>query len=191
MFWFVVRCSVPKSCLFVSPWAAAGQLSLSSTVSQSLLKLMSIESVMPSNHLILCHPLLLLPSILRSIRVFSNESLFTPGGQSIGISASASVLPMGIQHWFPLRLTGFWTNFPDSSNGKESAYNAGDLGSIPGSRRSPEKENPQSWGALRRLVGKDAALPASAMGVGEQLTRAPRRWSPWCIQGSDSLRPGM
>ena len=115
MFWFVVRCSVPKSCLFVSPWAAAGQLSLSSTVSQSLLKLMSIESVMPSNHLILCHPLLLLPSILRSIRVFSNESLFTPGGQSIGISASASVLPMGIQHWFPLRLTGLSSCSPRDS----------------------------------------------------------------------------
>ena len=119
------------------------------------------------------------------------SQLFASGGHSVGASASASVLPMNIQGWFPLRLTGFWTNFPDSSNGKESAYNAGDLGSIPGSRRSPEKENPQSWGALRRLVGKDAALPASAMGVGEQHTRAPRKWSPWCIQGWDSLRPGM
>ena len=63
---------------------------------QSLLKLMSTESVMPSNHLILCHPLLLLPSVLLSIRVFSNESFFASGGQSIGASASASVLPMHI-----------------------------------------------------------------------------------------------
>ena len=59
--------------LFVTPWTAAHQASLSITNSQSLLKLMSIESVMPSNHLILCHPLLLLPSIFPSIRVFSNE----------------------------------------------------------------------------------------------------------------------
>ena len=61
--------------LFVIPWTAACQVSLSITNSQSLLKLMSIESVMPSNHLILCHPLLLLPSIFPSIRVFSNESV--------------------------------------------------------------------------------------------------------------------
>ena len=60
--------------LFVTPWTAAFQASLSITNSQSLPKLMSIESVMPSNHLILCHPLLLLPSIFLSIRVFSNES---------------------------------------------------------------------------------------------------------------------
>ena len=60
--------------LFVTPWTSARQASLSITNSQSLLKLMSIESVMPSNHLILCHPLLLLPSIFPSIRDFSNES---------------------------------------------------------------------------------------------------------------------
>ena len=59
---------------FAIPWTAALQASLSFTISQSLLKLMSIESVMPSNHLILCHPLLLLPSIFPSIRVFSSES---------------------------------------------------------------------------------------------------------------------
>ena len=61
--------------LFVTQWTATHQASLSIANSQSLLKLMSIESVMPSNHLILCHPLLLLPSILPSIRVFSNESV--------------------------------------------------------------------------------------------------------------------
>ena len=59
---------------FTTPWTAACQASLSFTISWSLLKLISIESVMPSNHLILCHPLLLLPSIFASIRVFSNES---------------------------------------------------------------------------------------------------------------------
>jgi len=67
---------------------------LSFTISWGLLKLMSIESVMPSNHLILGRPLLLLPSIFPSIRVFSNES---SGGQRIGVSASASVPPMNIQ----------------------------------------------------------------------------------------------
>ena len=60
--------------LFANPWTAACQASLSFTISQSLLKLMSIESAMPSNHLILCHPLLLLPPIFLSIRVFSNKS---------------------------------------------------------------------------------------------------------------------
>ena len=60
--------------LFVTPWTTAHQVSLSITNSQNSPKLMSIESVMPSNHLILCHPLLLLPSISPSIRIFSNES---------------------------------------------------------------------------------------------------------------------
>ena len=84
--------------LFATPRTAARQASLSITNSQSLLKLMSIESVMPSSHLILCHPLLLLPSIFPSIRVFSNESaLLASGGQSIGVSASTSVLPMNTQ----------------------------------------------------------------------------------------------
>ena len=71
-----------------TPWTAACQASLSITSSQSLLKFMSIESVMPSNHLILCCLLLLPPSILPSIRVFSKESVFASGGQSIGVSAS-------------------------------------------------------------------------------------------------------
>ena len=61
--------------LFATPWTAAHQASLSITNSRNLLKLVSIESMMPSNHLILCHPLLLLPSIIPSIRVFSNESV--------------------------------------------------------------------------------------------------------------------
>ena len=61
--------------LFVNPWTVAHQASLSITNFRSLLKLMSIESVMPSKHLILCHPLLLLPSVFPSIRIFSNESV--------------------------------------------------------------------------------------------------------------------
>ena len=77
-----------------------------SPISWSLLKLISIESVMPSNRLILCHPLLLLPSVFPSIRVFSVSQFFTSGGQSIGVLASTSVLPMNIQDWFPLELTG-------------------------------------------------------------------------------------
>ena len=92
--------------LFVTPWTAPHQASLSFTISQSLLTLTSVESVMPSYHLILCHPLLFPPSIFPSIRVFSSE-FFTSGGQSIGASASASVLPMNIQDWLPLGLTGW------------------------------------------------------------------------------------
>ena len=91
--------------LFATPWTAAHQLSLSITNSQSLLKLMSIESVIPSSHLTLCHPLPL-PSTFPSVRVFSNESAFASGGQSIGASASASALAMNIQGWFPLGWTG-------------------------------------------------------------------------------------
>ena len=68
--------SLSRVQLFVTPWTAACQASLSITNSRNLLKLMSIESVMPSNHFILCHPLLLPPSIFPSIRVFSNESVF-------------------------------------------------------------------------------------------------------------------
>ena len=91
--------------LLVTPRTAACQFSLSIANSQSLIKLMSIESVTPPNRLILCHPLLLLPSIFPSIRVFSNESDFASGGQSIGASASASVLQWNIQDQFPLGLT--------------------------------------------------------------------------------------
>ena len=80
--------------LFTTPSTAKHQASLSITNSQSLLKLMSIVLVMPSNHLILCHPLLLPPSI------FPISQFFASGGQSIG--ASASVLPMNIQEWFQI-----------------------------------------------------------------------------------------
>ena len=91
---------------FATPWTAAHQASLSITNSWSLPKLMSIESVMPSNHLILCCPLLLPPSIFPSNRVFSNESVLHMRWPKYWISASPSVLPMNIQDWFPLGRTG-------------------------------------------------------------------------------------
>ena len=93
--------------LFATPWTVARRASLSITNSWSLLKLMSIKSVMPSNHLILGHPRLLLPPINPSIRVFSNGQLFTWGGQSTGVSASPSFPPKNSQGWFPSEWTGW------------------------------------------------------------------------------------
>ena len=95
--------------LFVTPWTAACQASLSITNSWSLLKLISIASVMPSNHLIICQ---LLSSCLQSFPAsgsFPVSQFFASGGQSIGALASASVFPMDIQGWFPLGLTGLIT----------------------------------------------------------------------------------
>ena len=92
--------------LFATPWIAALQASLSITNSRSLLKLMSIEWVMPSSHLILCRPLLLLPQSLPASGSFLMSQLFAWGGQSIGVSASASVLPVNTQDWSPLGWTG-------------------------------------------------------------------------------------
>ena len=105
---FVVQ-SLSHIRLFVTPWTAAHQASLSFTVSLSLLKFMSIESVIPSNHLILCHPLLRLPSIFPSIRVFSNESTLhirrpKYWGFSFGISPSkeySRLIPFRMD-WFDL-----------------------------------------------------------------------------------------
>ena len=93
--------------LFATPWIAACQASLSITNSQSLLKLMSIESVMPSSYLILCHPLSSCPQSLQASGSFPMSQLFAWGGQSIGVSASASVLPMNTQDWSPLGWTGW------------------------------------------------------------------------------------
>ena len=98
--------SVPQLCLtFATQWMAAGQAYLSFTISRSLLKFMSIELVMTSNHHVLCGPLLL-PSIFPSIRVFSNEMPLHIRWPKY-IRASVSVLPKNIQDWFPLRLTGW------------------------------------------------------------------------------------
>ena len=106
--WYLNRYSVQFSSLVMSnsvtPGTAAHQASLSITNSQDLLKLMSIKSVMPSNHLIICHPLLLLPSVFPSISVFSNESVLHIRWLKYWASASASFLPMNIQDWFPLGL---------------------------------------------------------------------------------------
>ena len=100
-------CSVAKSYLTLCyPWTTAHQASLSFTISQSLLKLMFIELVMPSNHLILRRPLLLLPSIFPSIRVFSNESaLLIKWPKYWGFSFTTVIL-MNIQGWYPLGLAG-------------------------------------------------------------------------------------
>ena len=92
--------------LFVTPCTAACQASLSITIFLSLLKLKSIESMMPSNHPIPHRPLLLLLSIFPSIKVFSNELALCIRWWSTGASASASVLPMNTQGWFLLGLTG-------------------------------------------------------------------------------------
>ena len=102
----VYVCIQSLSCvqILASPWTVAHQASF--TVSERLVKLMSIELVMPFNHLILCHPLLLLPSIFPSIRVFSSELVLCIRWSSIRALALASVLPMNIQGSFPLGLTG-------------------------------------------------------------------------------------
>ena len=99
--------SLSRVRLFATPWTTAHQTSLSITNSQSLLKLMPIDSVMPSNHLILCRPLLLLPSIFPSINVFSNESALCIRWPKYWVSGSTSVLPLNIQDWFPLGWTGW------------------------------------------------------------------------------------
>ena len=118
--------------LFATPWTAACQASLCFTTSRSLLKLMSTELVIPSNHLILCCPLLFLPSIFPCIRIFfPMNQLFTSGGQSIGASASASVLPM---NEYP-GLVSFrfdWFGLPGGQMVKKSACNTKGSGLIPG-----------------------------------------------------------
>ena len=93
--------------LFGIPWTAACQASPSITDSRNPLKLMSITSVMPSNHLILVIPYSSCLQSFPASRSFPMSLFFTSGGQSIGVSALASVLPMNIQDWFPLRWTGW------------------------------------------------------------------------------------
>ena len=83
--------------LFSTPWTAACQASLSFTISWNLLRLMSIEAVMPSNHLILCRPLCSCPQSFPASGSFLMSQLFASGGQNIGASASVSILPMNVQ----------------------------------------------------------------------------------------------
>ena len=99
--------SLSRVWLFATPRIAARQASVSITNSRSLHKLMSIKSVIPSSHLILCHPLLLLPLSLPASGSFPMSQLFAWGGQSITVSASASVLPLNGQDWSPLGWTGW------------------------------------------------------------------------------------
>ena len=101
IFYFVVQL---LSCvwLFASPWNAAGHASLSLIISQSLLKLTTTESMMPSNQLILCRPLLLLPSILPSIRAFSNEPALLIRWPKCWTFSFSVILPNNIQGWLPL-----------------------------------------------------------------------------------------
>ena len=98
--------SLSRVQLFATPWTVACRASLSNTNSWNLLKIMSIESVMPFNHLILCRSLLLLPSVSPASGSFSMSQLFESCGQSTGASAAPSVLPTIIQNWFHLGLIG-------------------------------------------------------------------------------------
>ena len=105
--------------LFVTPWTAAGQASLSITNSWSLLKLMSIELMMPSNHLIFCHPLLFLPSTFPSIRVFSNESVLLirwPKYWSFSFNISPSNEYSGL-----ISFRTDWLDLLQSKNSQESS----------------------------------------------------------------------
>ena len=102
--WFSSVQSLSRVRLFVTPRTAARQASLSITISQSSPKSMSLESVMPSNYLFLCHPFSSCPQSLSASGSFPMSGLFASGVQTIG-GASASVLPMNIQDWFPLGLT--------------------------------------------------------------------------------------
>ena len=124
------RCSVAKLCLTLTPWTTACQASLSFTISLSLPKFMFIASVIPSNHLILNHPLPLLPWSFPGSGSLPMSQLFASGGQSTGASASTSVLLMNIQGWFPLGLTtsAIWrrkwqctpASLPGESHGQRS-----------------------------------------------------------------------
>ena len=99
--------SVSHVRLFATPWTIGHQASLSINNSQNLLKLMLIESVMPSNYLILCRPLLLLPSVFPSIRVFSSESVLSIRWPKYWSFIFSINLPMNIQDRFPLGWTGW------------------------------------------------------------------------------------
>ena len=118
--------------LFVTPWTTARQSFMSFAISPSLLKLMSIESIMPSNHLILYHPFSCCLLLFPASGLFLMSQFFPLGGQSIGASTSASVLPMNIQDWFPLGLTGLiyfqskWLSrvFPNTAVQKHQLFGA-------------------------------------------------------------------
>ena len=124
--------SLSRVQLFVTPWTAACQVSLSITNSQNLLKLMSIELVTPSNHLLLCHPLLLLPPIFPSIRVFSNESTLHMRWPKYGSFSFSISLPMNTQDrsplgwagWISLQSKGLSRVFPNTTVQKHQFFDA-------------------------------------------------------------------
>ena len=125
--WVVVVQSLSRVQLFATPGTAAPQAPLSITNSRSLLKLMSIKSVMPSNHFILCSPLLLLPSIFPSIRSFPMSQFFASCGQSVGASAGPSVFPMNIQSigltgWISLQSKGLSRVFSNTTVQKHQFF---------------------------------------------------------------------
>ena len=132
-----IRCyasvqSLSRVRFFVTPWTAACQVSLSITNSWSLLKLMSIEAVMPSNHLILCHPLLLPPSIFPSIRVFSNESVLHirwPKYWSFNFNISPSneysgLISFRMDWWVSLQSKGLSRVFSNTTVQKHQFFHA-------------------------------------------------------------------
>ena len=141
----------------MTPWTAGCQASLSNTNSRRLLKLMSIESVMPSGHFILCRPLLLLPSILPSIKVFSDESVLCirwPWSFSYSICPSkkySGLISFRID-WFDLLAV-------------QSACSAGDLGSIPGLGRFPWKGK----GYLLQYSGLENSVDCIVHGIAKRL----------------------
>ena len=150
--------------LFATPWTTAQEDSLSITNSWSKPKFTSIELVMPSNHLILCHSLLLLPSIFLNIRIFSNGQLFASGGQNIGVSASASVLPMNTQDWFPLGI--IYIDKPEKAMAPHSSTLAWKI---------PWAEEPgrlQSMGSLRLAHNWESSLSLFSF------TQWRRKWQP-------------
>ena len=124
--------SLSRVQLFVTTWTAACQASMSITNSWSLLKLMSIESVMPSNHLILCHPCLFLPSIFPSIRVFSNEwvlhwpkySLAKVLELQLRLSNKFDCLPLGLTGWISLKSKGLSRVFSNTTVQKHQFFSA-------------------------------------------------------------------
>ena len=130
--------SLSRVRLFATPWTAALQASLFITNSQSLPKLMSTESVMPSNHLILCHPLLLLPSIFSSIRVFSNESALRirwPKYWSSSFSISPSIEYSGLISWIP----GWGTKIPHTASMSRRDLRLKKISSLRGKSQQQQK----------------------------------------------------
>ena len=124
--------SLSRAPLFATPWNAAHQASLSITNSQSFLKLMSVESVMPSDHLILCHPLLLPPSVFPNIRVFSSESVLHIRWRkywsfSFNISPSneySGLISLGFTGWISLQSKGLSRVFSNATVQKHQFFSA-------------------------------------------------------------------